>query len=81
MDDPIDHSDQIAALRISIDFLNEWEPNGPWQNFPLLKKWQRSHYSLSVEDMNTLTGEMLFRAESAKKKMFVKNNVQQSLFD
>ena len=78
--EPIDHSDQISKLKISIAFLMEWEPDGDWQDMPLYKKWEKSHYSLNTREFNTLTTALEKAHRELERQMYVKKYVQPNLF-
>lgn len=54
MSDPIDYSDRIAHIQTCLIVLNDFEPSGEWTEHKLLKKWQKSTYSLTRKEFATL---------------------------
>lgn len=51
----MDNLEKLTWLRVQIEILSDLQPDGPWREYSLLKKWQSCHYSLSRREFNTLT--------------------------
>ena len=51
---PIDYSDRIAFVQVCLTILNGFEPDGKWSEHKLLKKWQKSTYSLTQKEFAAL---------------------------
>lgn len=51
---PEDYSDRIAWVQVCIKILTEFEPAGEWTSDRLLKKWNKSRYSLTRKEFATL---------------------------
>lgn len=77
----MDNLNQIAWLRVLIDVLTDMEPDGQWQQHPLLQQWQANHYSLTRRQMTELCRYLNHQRELASRIYFLRKYKQIGLWD
>ncbi|MCY7320397.1 MAG: hypothetical protein LH660_00980 [Phormidesmis sp. CAN_BIN36] len=76
--EPIDRSDELVTVRTLISLLTEYDPDGRWKNDPIVKKRQRSPYSLTQKEFDEMA--TFLEAEWSKVKPKGKIYLQPKLF-
>lgn len=51
---PDDYSDRIAWVQVCVTVLTDFDPASEWRDNRLLKKWNKSHYSLTRKEFATM---------------------------
>ncbi len=77
----MDNIDQIALLRVLIELLNDFAPEGEWRNHELLQKWRTNHYSLTHREMSELCNFLDEQRRLAGMAKFKPKYKQLSLMD